>query len=227
MQSNQKKRENKLNAWYIKTDIPDSVKLKLAREVKGKVVDKVTFSSIRKDLLLVNASLFQEVFMINRHFLYNGEYTAPPGENDYVNAKNYLTEDGLAGFSISQSGWLTSLFSNYSQRGFAAAAKNIIVQDAYKLVCVVSASDTESHLVNFYCNQYGFSEYARTINDTEVMRKYYGDSFIQPFIEQKGIPFHVFMIGHNALGEGKEVKKFAYYFDAEKYVNETVVKRGY
>lgn len=79
-----------------------------------------------------------------------GECTAPSDENDYTDCSSYLTEDGLAGFSVTGTGWLVSLYSNYNERGFARAVRDHIVRDAYKLVCIVSSEEDGSGLVRMY-----------------------------------------------------------------------------
>lgn len=169
-----------------------------------------------------DGTVFKNVFIANRRFLYKGDYTAPPEENDYLGAKNYLTEDGLAGFSVTGSGWLVSLYSNYGKSGFARAVREYVVPDAYKLVCIATDTDRDNRLIRLYESVYGFRIYARTINDTEVMEEHYGRDFIANFISANGTPFHVFMIGAQAAGNGHEIKEFKDYFEAEAYVDKTV-----
>ena len=215
-----------LDYWGSKLEIPDSEKLRIKRMVRGKDAGHFMLSNKCHKLLRVDGDVFKSVFIVNRGFLYKGDYTAPPEENNYSDSANYLSDDGLAGFSISKEGWLVSLYSNYRTGGFAKAVKDFIVPRAYKLVCIVSRSDSRNSLVNLYKNAYGFREYARTVNDTKVMREHYGDEFINNFVQRYGIPYHVFMIGGNAAGEPGEIRSFDYYFDAEDYVERTVRQIG-
>lgn len=157
----------------------------------------------------------------NRQYLYNGEYTAPADENDYESADNYLTEDGLAGFSLSQTGWLTSLYSNYMTGGFAHAIRKYIMESTHKLVCIVADTDEGNELVELYRKEYGFRKYAQTIDDTDLLRNVYGDRFIDDFLQHNGMPFHVFMIRGNVSAGTDEVRKFGYYFDAADYVDQS------
>ena len=208
--------------WYTKRIIPEEARNKIRHMAVGKVVDEIEFSGMRKKLMEVSGGIFAPLFIENRQYLYKGEFTAPSIENDYLNSRNYVTEDGLAGFSITGSGWLVSLYSNYAEKGFARAVKDYIIGDAYKLVCIVSEKEGSHGLVRMYEKIYGFRKYARTINDTIVMGEHYGDEFIHKFVSKNGAPYHIFMIGKDAVGEASDYPAFEDYFVAEKFVNDTV-----
>lgn len=208
--------------WYIMKDVPENVKERIKGMVKGEPIDSFEIDGAVKQLLKVDGSTFRNVFIANRMYLYKGDYTAPSDENDYLTSTNYLSEDGLAGFSITASGWLVSLFSNYRRGGFARAIKKYVLKDAYKLVCIVANTDEGNGLVELYKNLYGFRKYAGTINDIDVMREHYGNEFIDNFVKKNGTPFHVFMIGKNALGNEPGIKQFGDYFEAEEFVENTV-----
>lgn len=212
--------------WYTKRTIPKAARNKIRQMTAGKVVDEIEFSGIRRKLLEVSGAVFKPLFIENRRYLYKGEFTAPSIENDYLNSRNYVTEDGLAGFSLTGSGWLVSLYSNYTEKGFARAVKDHIIKSAYKLVCIVSEQEGSDGLVRMYEDLYGFRKYARTINDTVVMGEHYGDEFIQKFIKENGAPYHIFMIGKDAVGVTDSYPEFEDYFVAEKYVDDTVSRRN-
>ena len=212
--------------WYSKRAIPEEARSAISRMATGKPVGEIEFSGIKKKLLEVSGSVFAPVFIENRKYLYKGEFTAPSLENDYRNSRNFITEDGLAGFSLTGTGWLVSLYSNYAERGFARAVKDYIVKDAYKLVCIVSEKEKNNGLVRMYEEVYGFRKYARTINDTIVMGEHYGDEFIKKFISENGVPYHIFMIGSGAVGEAADYPRFEDYFVAEKFVEDTVSRRA-
>lgn len=232
--------------WYSKMDIPDEMKNEIKGMVCGEIVDTLNFSGLKKKLLRIDGTSFRKIFVANREFLYKGEFTAPSDENDYMNSQNYVTEDGLAGFSITSTGWLVSLYSNYGVGGFAQAVRSYVMNGAYKLVCIVSVDMAElkdsekvdlnncdkpiivpesvlnNSLIRLYQDVYGFKIYARTINDTAIMRKYYGDNFIDSFVANNGTPFHIFMIGGEASGDYDSVRMFDDYFDAEAFVERSV-----
>lgn len=210
--------------WYERKRMPKEERERIKRIiVRGESVGTFEIDGQTHQLLKVDGNVFRDVFIENRKYLYKGDYTAPSNENDYLDSTNYLSEDGFAGFSITDKGWLVSLFSNYREGGFAKAIKPYVINHAYKLVCIVANTDEGNGLVDLYKNVYGFRKYATTINDIDIMRKHYGDEFIDSFVSKNGTPFHVFMIGKNAVGEGNEIKRFQDYFEAEAYVDRTVV----
>ena len=212
--------------WYERKPIPEEAKNRIKAMVRGESVGRIDLGWEKTGLLRVAADTFRKVFIANRKYLYKGDYTAPPVENDYADAANYLTEDGLAGFSVTDTGWLVSLYSNYEKGGFAQAVKEYVLKDAYKLVCIVADTEEGNHLVQLYESVYGFRKYAKTINDIQVMREHYGDPFIDNFVATKGTPFHIFMIGRNAVGETTKIPAFGDYFEAEAYVDRTVRRIG-
>ena len=210
--------------WYSKTPVPDRAKEKIGNMVRGTAVGEVGFSGLRKELLKVDGGVFSAVFTENRKYLYRGECTAPSDENDYTDCSSYLTEDGLAGFSVTGTGWLVSLYSNYNERGFARAVRDHIVRDAYKLVCIVSSEEDGSGLVRMYEDLYGFRGYVRTLDDTNVMAEHYGDGFVRRFIAENGTPCHIFMVCRNTAGSTDACPVFEDYFTAKRFVDSTVRK---
>ena len=208
--------------WYEKKAIPEIEKEQIRSMVSGIRVGSFNICDTKHDLLTVDGTVFRDVFVKNRQYLYKGDYTAPSNENDYLTSTNYLSDDGLAGFSITKSGWLVSLFSNYRKGNFAKAIKEHVIHDAYKLVCIVADTDEDNKLIKLYEDIYKFRKYATTINDTNIMRKYYGDDFINAFVSNNGTPFHVFMIGSDAVGSCSEIRHFEDYFEAEAFVEDTV-----
>lgn len=173
------------------------------------------------DLLKVDYTIFAQIFTLNRRFLYKGDYTAPPEENGYEKCECYLTEDGLAGFAITDHNWLISVFSNEPWRGFLQLICPY-VKKATKLVCIINGQEDNHELVNSYEKTLGFLLIAKTINDTNIMREYYGDEFIENFIRSYGYPYHVFMYRSNKVGVFPKIVTFDDYFEAEKYVDEVV-----
>lgn len=210
------------SSWYNKTPVPQSLKDRLRSIVRGVPAGTVEICGSAVTLLSVASAVFREAFEANREELYRGEYTAPPGENDYEGAANYLTEDGLAGFSLSGGGWLTSLYSNLPCRGFAAAVRGYILPGINKIVCIVSGEEDDSGLVRFYKENYGYLDYARTKDDTANMRLLYGDAYVDSFIAAHGIPYHVFLVAPGAHPRPGSVRVFDDYFDAEDFVDATI-----
>lgn len=82
-----------------------------------------TFSIIE-----VQASIFHDIFEINRSYLRYGELVDL--HDDYNGCKCFLTSDGLAGFAIEPDGNLVSVFSQYGRlkQGFLHAIKDFIIE---------------------------------------------------------------------------------------------------
>ena len=198
--------------WYDKQKVPDSIKKYLSDTCIGREVGMLP-NGVK--LLKVDDVVFKNCFDVNRIYLYRGSFTAPSYENDYINATNYLTEDGLAGFSISDSGWISSLFSNEEWHGFT---EMIIpyVNNANKLVCI--GSEKELHLINLYKHILNFNVVATTINDNDLMRIHHGDDFMDNFIKNYGYIYHIFMIRNHV----NEINRFNDYFVAHDFVDSLV-----
>ena len=208
--------------WYEKKSIPSDERIRIKKSVRGESAGEFVICGVPHQLVRTDGQTFKDVFAANRPYLYKGDHTAPPDENDYSDACNYLSDDGLAGFSVSGTGWLTSLYSNYDEPGFARAVKKYVTGRAYKLVCIASDTYENNRLVSLYEREYGFRKYVTTLDDTEAMRKYYGEEFINVFTARNGTPFHVFMIGPEAVAVNNDILQFEDYFEAEAYVENTV-----
>ena len=204
--------------WHLRKEMPQEAREKLEELVFGEPCHEIHFSGKRMQLLTVDGKRFSEIFNINRMFLYRGDFTAPVDENDYASSQNFVTEDGLAGFSISSHGWLTSFFSNYPKGGFTDCVKGFLAGKVRKLVCI--STEESLGLVRLYEDCLGFKAVARTINDTKIMTEYYGEEFIESFIAHNGDPFHVFMAADKDGSRNGEIKLFEDYFVAEKYVDD-------
>ena len=83
--------------WYRKNPMPETAQQSIKQLVQGEVVDTFEIGGTTHRLLKVSGDVFKKVFIENRMYLYKGDYTAPPDENDYLHSSNYLSDDGLAG----------------------------------------------------------------------------------------------------------------------------------
>lgn len=215
---------NQLNTtpdyWHQIQQMPENEKQKIRSIVRGEYIMTLRphgYSSV--NLLKVNSKTFVSAFSFNRHFLYRGDYTAPPGENNYKDDECFLTEDGLSGFAITKNNWLVSLFSNQPWKGFLKMIVPML-QRATKLVCIVN--ENNEGLVQAYQNTLGFKIIARTVDDLEIMKEYYGKDFIESFVLNYGHPHHVFMYRPTPEKDNLKVKVFTDYFEAEAYVDREV-----
>lgn len=208
--------------WYEKMNMPESAVTAIKAMVTGETVGVLNIDGHEVELLKVSGDVFGRVFLENRKYLYQGDYTAPSEENDYNESVNFVTEDGLAGFSVTKDGWLRSLYSNYQWKGFAYAIKEYILSYAYKLVFIQGDDDKSGGLQRLYETAFGFRAYVRTSDDTRILGEYYGTDFIENFVEHAGMPYHIFMIAADATGDNNPEGPFEDYFVAKKYVDDTV-----
>ena len=90
----------------------------------------------------VDGSLFHDVFEIAQKYLRNGELVDlhKPETTDehgigYNYCNNYLSEDGLSGFSITPDGDLISVFNTSGKAGFLGAIAPVVKENAKTLDC--------------------------------------------------------------------------------------------
>ena len=107
----------------------------------------------------VDAKTFHDVFEVARAFTENGELVDLHGIETtddgigYDNCRNYLSDDGLSGFSITPSGDLISVFNAGSKRGFLDAISEFVKQEARTLDCYASP---KQNLMEIYKKKFGF-----------------------------------------------------------------------
>ena len=207
------------NYWHKRINIPKYIVKKINTIISEskEIIETLTLENNNKICLLeVEPSLFSKVFAQNRKYLYHGDYTSPADVNGYANCKCFLTNNGLAGFAVSNDGWLTSLFSNLNCKGFLQSVKKVINQYATKLECFCTVNSSESKLIKLY-EDIGFQICAKTRDDRNDMIEYYGNEFVHNFLKYYGIPYHVFMIASNK--KIKQIKIFDNYYVAHEYIN--------
>lgn len=108
----------------------------------------------------VDAQTFRDMFEIARTYTKNGELvdlhdveTTDEHGIGYKYCKNYLTDDGLSGFSITPDGDLVSVFNASDKRGFLRSISNYVKSDAKTLDCYVSPNQPLSKM---YEKVFGF-----------------------------------------------------------------------
>ena len=108
----------------------------------------------------VDASLFHDCFEISRKYLRNGELvdlhdieTTEDHGIGYKYCDNYLSEDGLSGFSITPDGDLISVFNLNAEKGFLKTIAPIVKEKAKTLDCYASPNQ---NLMAMYEKIFGF-----------------------------------------------------------------------
>lgn len=99
----------------------------------------------------VEPELFHDVFAVARKYLENGELvdlheveTTDDHGVGYKYCYNYLSDDGLSGFSITPDGDLISVFNAGEKRGFLKAISDIVKSKATTLDCYASPNQNLS-----------------------------------------------------------------------------------
>ena len=107
----------------------------------------------------VNGKLFHDVFEVSRKYLKNGElvdlHTVETTKDGigYDDCYNYLSEDGLSGFSITPDGDLISVFNASGKTGFLRAISDVVKANAKTLDCYASPNQ---NLMEMYSKVFGF-----------------------------------------------------------------------
>ncbi len=148
-------------------------------------------STQRKTTFLSNidGQTFHDIFEISRKYLENGElvdlHTIETTEDGigYDDCNNYLTEDGLGGFSITPSGDLISVFNLSEERGFLRTIAPYVKDRVKTLDCYVSK---RQNLLNMYSKTFGFK--AASIMDYNM------DFDHDDIAENHGMPSVAFMV---------------------------------
>ena len=102
----------------------------------------------------VDADMFHDIFNVVHQYLKNGDAVDVHDRQYYRECRNYLTEDGLGGFSITKDGDLISVF-NLGQKGFLGSIRDYVrEQGAVSLDCYQSntqaLAEIYEHTLGFY-----------------------------------------------------------------------------
>lgn len=153
----------------------------------------------------VEPSLFHDVFEVARKYLTNGELVDLHGIETtedgigYNDCYNYLSEDGLSGFSITPDGDLISVFNASDKGGFLRAISGIVKAKAKTLDCYVSP---QQNLMGMYEYFFGFK--------TASVMDYNMDYDHDNIAENHGEPKIAFMVNTDADVETKTFTKDQY-----------------
>lgn len=153
----------------------------------------------------VDGKLFHDVFEIARKYLKNGELVDLHGiettENGigYNDCYNYLSEDGLSGFSITPDGDLISVFNASGKKGFLYSIAPIVKEKAKTLDCYASE---RQNLQEIYQKVFGF----KTASVMDYNMEYDHDNIA----ENHGNPQVAFMVNTDAEVETKHFTKDQY-----------------
>lgn len=197
--------------WHNLRPLPEDVKDEIQRLVVG--------YAIEDNLLKVDSVTFKLIFSINRRYLYRGDCTAPADENDYTVNRNYITKDGLSGFSITPDNWIVSVFSNNKSNNLLDILSRYI-ESGSKVVVIANSDWIDSRLIKSYINKLGFTPVATTINSVNSMMTTYGYDYMKTFMDTYGRHLmHVFLVKVSDAGWSNSVESFNSFEDAFNYTN--------
>lgn len=206
--------------WSGNKQIDDGLRGRLSRSVKqillesrndGRGNDSRLLKFAAKDTQYniydnVDSSLFHDVFEIARKHLRNGELvdlheteTTEDHGIGYKYCKNYLSEDGLSGFSITPDGDLISVFNASGKKGFLRAIAPFVKENAKTLDCYASP---KQNLQGMYEAIFGF----KTASVMDYNMEYDHDNIA----ENHNMPQVAFMVNTNSDVETRHFTEIQY-----------------
>lgn len=151
----------------------------------------------------VDGQLFHDVFDVARGYTKNGELVDLHEAANYSKNTNYISADGLSGFSITPDGDLISVFNAGNKKGFLYSISDIVKKDAKTLDCYDS---NIQDLGKIYEKVFGF----KVASEMDYNMEYDHDNIAM----NHGNPNVSFMVNTDADVETKHFSKDDY--DAAK-----------
>ena len=156
----------------------------------------------------VDGNLFHDIFEIVNKYLPNGDAVDVHEAFDYSKNQNFLSDDGLSGFSITPSGDLISVFSLSKNRGFLYAIRDYIKEKGAKtLDCFNSIKQP---LAEIYAKTLGFKTASTMDFNYDVLAEEHGKEYADYFVKTYGEAPVSFMVDASQNVETK-------YFNKDQY----------
>ncbi len=140
----------------------------------------------------VDADTFHSIFSTCHNYLPMGDCVDVHNKEDYEDTENYMTDDGMSGFSITKDGDLISVFSLSKQGGFLGTIAPIVKKKAKTLDCF--ELDKENNLPKLYEKAFGFQTASILDFNEQVLREDKGDDYTDKFLKNYGKPPVHFMV---------------------------------
>lgn len=147
--------------------------------------------SLKNGFTEVNNNDFQEIFEVNHPYLRNPDTVSVYGAEDYKNNKNYLSDDGLSGFSITPSGDLISVFNNSGKPGMLQRISDTVKTEAKTLDCFSSKAQD---LPSLYQDAFGLKVASIMDFNYDIMAEEHGKEYADAFVEKYGEAPVYFMV---------------------------------
>ena len=154
----------------------------------------------------VDADSFHDTMEIVQKFLRNGDAVDVHNVEDYKNTKNYLSEDGLSGFAITQDGDLISVF-NMGAKGYLDTISEEVKKNAKTLDCFQSEKQP---LADMYEKKLGFKKASIMDFNYDFLVEEKGKEYADYFVKTYGEAPVVFMVNTDQDVETKHFNKDQY-----------------
>lgn len=182
-------REGRINET-ISTRFRGVCKRWLAAKCSGLRYDARVLGT-RKFYANIDGKIFRDVFKEVYTFLDGNLNVDILEESAYKNNINYLSEDGLSGFSITPDGDLVSVFNASPQRGFLKDIAPFIKENVKTLNCFQGPNNP---IAKMYMKAFGFKIASILDFNYDIFSKDKGQEFADSFVSQYGETPAVFMI---------------------------------
>ena len=178
--------------------------------------------SIKNGYVETSNKDFHDIFELNQPYLRNPDTVTVYEAKDYKNNKNYLSEDGLSGFSITPDGDLISVFNNSGKPGMLLRISDLVKENAKTLDCF---QNNQQKLADMYEDAFGFKTASIMDFNYDILAEEHGKEYADAFVEKYGeAPVH-FMVKTNQEIETKHFNKDQY-DEALEYRNSLIDKQG-
>lgn len=158
----------------------------------------------------IDGTLFHDCFEVAKTYLKNGELVDL--HTNYDDCTCYLSDDGLSGFAITESGDLISVFNLSKEKGWLRAISSIVTKKAKTLDCYVSP---HQNLKGMYEAKFGF----KTASTMDYNMEYDHDNIAK----NHNMPQVAFMVNTTEDVETKHFNKHQY-DEAQEYQQSFVKK---
>lgn len=182
-------REGRTNET-ISTRLRGVCKRWLAAKCSGLRYDERVLGT-RKFYANIDGKIFRDVFEEVYPILDGNLNVDILEESAYKNNINYLSEDGLSGFSITPDGDLVSVFNASPQRGFLKDIASFIQENVKTLNCFQGPNNP---IAKMYMKAFGFKIASVLDFNYDIFSKDKGQEFADSFVSQYGETPVVFMI---------------------------------
>ena len=149
----------------------------------------------------VDGKTFAECFSTCHQYLLNGDCVDVHKEEEYEKTKNYLSEDGLQGISVTEEGDLISVFSLSKEPGFLRTVAPLVKKEVRTLDCFESSVQS---LAKMYNKVFGFQTASTLDYNKDFQAADRGKEYADYFEKHYDSPPVHFMVNPDTLDRSKQ-----------------------